>query len=298
MAEVRALFKLKGPIAERPMLYMAPVIIVILVMSVYPILWNFQQSFVGKDGSFPSLYQFERLFKAGDFWNAMFNTFVWVAASMALIIVVGFGLSLLFNQKFKGRKLIRSIAIVPWAMPAIAASAVWKWMYNTDYGILSQFAIDLGITKTPVLWLVDPTLSMWSLILVNVWKSAPFMMLICLSGLQTIPTDIYESCAIDGVGPVRRLFKVTIPLLFPVVRSTILLLTIWVLNNFIFIYNITRGGPAKATETMAVFVYRVGVKEYNYSYAAAAAVMLFIISLVFTIAYVIATNKSEVSLQK
>jgi multiple sugar transport system permease protein len=171
-------------------------------------------------------------------------------------------------------------------------------MFNADYGILDHILMNLGITKGHFMWVIDTHKALGSLILVNVWRTVPFVMLTCLSGLQTIPTEIYEASAIDGIGPFRRLFKITVPLLFPVVRATILLMTIWIFNSFIYIYNITKGGPAKATETLAVFVYRVGMREYNYAYSAAASVILFLLTLIITIFYVIAFNKNEESLTK
>jgi multiple sugar transport system permease protein len=267
-------------------------------MSIYPILWNFRKSFESRNGSFPSLYQFKKLFGASDFYHVLINTFVWVIVSLMLCLVIGLALAILFNQNYRGRNLIRTISILPWAIPAIAASSVWKWMFNADYGILDHILMSLKITREHFLWLVDIRKALGSLILVNIWRTVPFVMLTCLSGLQTIPVEIYEACSLDGIGPFRRLFKITIPLLFPVIRATILLLTIWIFNSFIYIYNITKGGPAKASETLAVFVHRVGIKEYNYPYSAAASVVLFFLTLIITVFYVIASNKNGEDIAK
>ena len=208
-------------------------------------------------------------------------------------MVFGLIIAILLNTKVRMKKLFRTLFIVPWVIPSVVVCIVWKWIYNADYGILNYILQLFGIIQKNQLWVSDPNQVLKCIAVVYVWKIAPFVMIMYLSGLQSISEDIYESARLDGANWLQQIGYITLPLLFPVMRSVILVSVIWSLNSFVYVYSISGGGPARVSEIVQIFIYKTGIEQYNFEYSAAAANIFLIIVMVIAFVYISMTEKRE-----
>lgn len=275
---------------ERPIYYFIPAIIVLGILAVYPLFNNIHLSFTKTDGTY-TLQHYQRLFSDKRFWSSLVTSAKWLGITVVGELLVGLILATLCNRKLKGTRVFRTILMIPWMTPMIAICTVWAWMYNGDFGILS-YTIN-KLLNTDIHFLSDPKTTIIWLGLVYIWKRSSFSMLMYLSGLQGISEDIYDSCKIDGASPARQLFSVTLPLMFPIIRSLLLISIITSLNQFTIAYSITAGGPARATELIQLYIYNVGIAGFQYNYGAAASTVFLVIVLILASIYIFATENAE-----
>lgn len=270
--------------------YVLPAITIVLVVVAYPILYEvylslFSRPYIGAQTSFYGLGNYIDTLRNPDFWDALKRMATWTTACVSLQFLLGFAAALLFNERFRGRSLFRALVLIPWILPAVMAAATWRWMYHGDFGIVNAMLMQLGILDARVNWLGDPSLAMWAVIAVNVWKMFPFVMLMLLAGLQAIPFERYEAAWVDGASILQTFRYITLPAMRAVSITTSLLLIIWSLNSFTFIYVMTQGGPLRATEVMSMYIYRIGFQNFRFELAAAGAIILFLIMVVFSALY-------------
>ena len=244
--------------------------------------------------AFCGISQFKKLFADKVFIGSIKNTLVWTFGSVFFQFSLGFALALLLHQPFvKGKALIRILLMIPWVTPSIIGSAVWKWMYNADYGIINFIFCSLGLIEKNQTWLSNPNIAMWSVIAVNTWKMFPFILLMIEASLQGVSKDLKEAALIDGAN-VWNIFKnVTWPSIAATCYSTILLMIIWTLNAFTFIYAMTEGGPAHKTEVMAMYIYKKAFMNYDFGIASAASAVLFVLSMAVSLVYLYLTRDKE-----
>ena len=283
-------FMTKVRIKERPIYYFIPALVVLTILAVYPIINNVGLSLTNKSGAF-SLANYQRLFKDKWFWNAMLNTGKWALFTVSMEMVVGMTMAFLMNLRLKGQSLFRSLLIIPWMTPVIAICAVWKWMYNNDFGILT-YAINTAF-GTNLTFLSDYNIALYCLGIIYVWKRAPFIMLMYLSGMQSISEDVYEAAELDGCRGFKRLTQITLPLLFPIIRSLMLISLISSFNQFTIVHTITGGGPARSTMVIQNYIYNNGIAANNFNFGAAASTTFLVIIVVLALIYISATEKAE-----
>lgn len=283
-------FMTKVRIKERPIYYFIPALVVLTILAVYPIINNVGLSLTNKSGAF-SLANYQRLFKDKWFWNAMLNTGKWALFTVSMEMVVGMTMAFLMNMRLKGQSLFRSLLIIPWMTPVIAICAVWKWMYNNDFGILT-YAINTAF-GTNLTFLSDYNIALYCLGIIYVWKRAPFIMLMYLSGMQSISEDVYEAAELDGCRGFKRLTQITLPLLFPIIRSLMLISLISSFNQFTIVHTITGGGPARSTMVIQNYIYNNGIAANNFNFGAAASTTFLVIIVVLALIYISATEKAE-----
>jgi len=275
---------------ERIIYYFIPAMIILGTLAVYPLVNNVWLSLHTKAGKW-SLGNFARLFGDKWFWNSMLTTGKWMVLTVAGELLVGLLLANLINLRLRGTKMFRTLLMIPWMTPMIAVCTVWAWMYNGDFGILNH-----GINQlfgSDILFLSNPATAVIWLSLVYIWKRSSFVMLMYLSGLQGISMDIYEACKIDGAPWYTQLFKVTLPLMFPVIRSVLLISIITAMNQFTIAYSITKGGPSRSTELMQMYIFNTGIAGFQYNYGAAASMVFLIVVLTLAVGYIFATEKAE-----
>ncbi len=277
---------------DHPVLYLLPALIILATLVGYPLINNLVSSFQ-YDGVFPSVQNYANLFMDKIFRNDLKNTFTWLLYTVSLEMIIGLLIAVLLNMNIRFKKLFRTIFIIPWVTPAVVVCVVWKWIYNVDYGILNYLFKSVGIIAQNQLWLSDINTVLICIAIVYVWKLSPFVMIMYLSGLQTISNDIYEASRIDGAGWFRQLYSITIPLLFPIMRSVILISTIWSLNSFVYVYNMSRGGPARMSELVQIFVYKTGIEQFNTTYSATASIVFLLIVMMIAYVYIGTTEKYE-----
>jgi multiple sugar transport system permease protein len=208
---------------------------------------------------------------------------IFTVASVFFSFIIGFGLALLLNREFRARGIVRSVFIIPWAIPAFVAALVWAWMFNDQFGILAAFFRGAGL-RAPI-WL-GRDWALWSLIAVMVWKSFPFQLVVLLAGLQSIPKEQYEAAAVDGANVFQRFWAITLPLIKPVAMVGILLAAVNAFHYFTIPWILTRGGPANATNVIPIATYNIAFIAGDFGYAAAAAVLMFLFILVISGVYI------------
>ncbi|UCH53827.1 MAG: sugar ABC transporter permease [Pseudomonadota bacterium] len=221
-----------------------------------------------------------RLFGDVRFWNAFGNTVYFTAVSVALEILLGLAIALLLRHAFRGRALMYSVVLLPWAIPTVVSARLWEWMYNADYGVLNYL---LG---TSINWLGSPAWALNAAILMDVWKATPFVALLLLAGLQTIPRELYQAAAIDGASPWTMFRRITVPLLAPLILVVLIFRTIDAFRVFDAIYVLTGGGPANSTETLSIYAYKLLFQTLEFGYGSALAVSVLSCVGLLTIVYV------------
>lgn len=231
---------------------------------------------------FVGLENYSRLLRTHDFWVALRNTFYFAFVGGPLTIAVSLGAALLLSSKlvrFKG--LFRTIYFTPFVTTLVAVAIVWRYLYHTRYGFFNYALSLIGIA--PIDWLGDPHWAMPAIILMAVWKSFGYNMLIFIAGLQAIPEELYDAAAIDGAGPFRRFFNITLPMLAPTLVFVTVITMIGYFQLFAEPYVMTQGGPLRSTTSVVLLMYEEGFRWWRMGYAAAIAFVLFIVILLATL---------------
>ncbi|HTN61132.1 MAG TPA: sugar ABC transporter permease [Devosia sp.] len=217
-------------------------------------------------------------------WNAVNNTLRFAVFSVALEAVFGMIMALVLNAEFKGRGLVRAAILIPWAIPTVVSAKMWGWMLNDQFGILNDLGMRLGILSQKVAWTAQADTAMNAVLVVDVWKTTPFMALLILAGMQMIPKDIYEAAEIDGVHPIKQFFKITLPLVRPALMVAIIFRLLDALRIFDLIYVLTPNSAA--TKTMSVLA-RENLFDFDkFAYGSAQSTLLFVIIAVLTVLYI------------
>lgn len=219
-----------------------------------------------------------------DWWNAVWNTIRFAFVSVFFETVLGLLVALVLNAEFKGRGLVRAAILIPWAIPTIVSAKMWGWMLNDQFGIINQILLGSGLIDQPIAWTARADTAMAAVLIVDVWKTTPFMALLCLAGLQMIPRDIYEAARIDGVHPVKVFFKVTLPLVRPALLVAVIFRILDALRIFDLIYVLTP--QSDATVTMSVLSYRQLQQFGDYGEGSAMSTLLFLIIACFVLLYI------------
>jgi trehalose/maltose transport system permease protein len=215
--------------------------------------------------------------------SALRNTLVFALVSVSLETILGVAIALLLNASFPGRGLMRAALLVPWAIPTVVSAKMWSWMLNDQFGVVNDILLKAGLIAAPVAWLAEPSLSMASVIMVDVWKTTPFVALLALAALQMTPKDCYEAARVDGVHPVRVFFQVTLPLIRPALAVAVIFRLLDAMRMFDLVYIMT--GTTDATITLSVFARRELVDFQGVGYGSAASTLLFFVIALMTIVY-------------
>ncbi|MCC7368685.1 MAG: sugar ABC transporter permease [Chloroflexi bacterium] len=279
-----------GAFLERRIAYILvfPTVVGILLVDVYPLLFNLWISFQERKissatATFIGFRNYQRILADPEVWNAIWISIIFTVASVFFSFIIGFGLALLLNRQFPFRGIVRSVFIIPWAIPAFVAALVWAWMFNDQFGILAALFRSAG-WRAPI-WL-GKDWALWSLIAVMVWKSFPFQLVVLLAGLQSIPKEQYEAAAVDGANVFQRFWSITLPLVKPVAMVGVLLAAVNAFHYFTIPWILTRGGPANATNVIPIATYNIAFIAGDFGYAAAAAVLMFLFILLISGIYI------------
>ncbi len=273
-------------------LLILPALLLLALVFTYPILRAFWLSlFTQNLGTqlklvFSGFDNYERMAGDGRFWQSLWNTSIFTLASVFLELILGMAVALILNQSFRGRGIVRTISLLPWALPTSLMGLAWAWIFNDQYGVVNDILLRLGILKTGVSWLGDPTLAMIAIIIADVWKTTPFIALLLLAGLQSISSDLYEAHAIDGASEWQSFWEITIPLLLPQIVIALLFRFAQAFGIFDLVQVMTGGGPAGATEMVSIYIYGTVMRYLDFGYGAALVVVTF---LLLVTAVIIAT---------
>lgn len=277
-------------------LMVAPLVVCILLLVVYPFFFAIQISFtdrvVGGDGQFVGFANYINLAKKPDFQASIRNTIIMVSAIQILKLGIGLGLATLLNQQIRARQFWRGLILIPWAMPAFVAFITWKLLYAPQGGAFNYILIGLGLVNTHVDFLSTKELAMPSVIAASVWRGFPFWVISFLAAMQSVPRELYESAALDGANAWQRFLNITFPGIRHVVLVVILISTIQTTNSFEAVWILTGGGPSNATMTFPVLAY-YGLQSLRIGEASAVSVALLPVFAVLALIVAVRLQKED-----
>jgi multiple sugar transport system permease protein len=226
---------------------------------------------------FSGLDNYARMAGDGRFWQSFWTTIVFTSASVISELLLGLAIALVLNQAFFARGLVRTSAILPWALPTALIGLAWTWIFNDQFGVVNDILRRLGLIRTGINWLGEPTLAMVALIFADIWKTTPFISILLLAGLQSISPDLYEAHAIDGATPWQSFRRITLPLLLPQILIAVLFRFAQAFGIFDLIQVMTGGGPGGATEVVSLYIYSTVMRYLDFGYGAALVVVTFLL---------------------
>jgi multiple sugar transport system permease protein len=275
-----------------PYLFILPCGFLVLVILIYPVILGILGSFKNENllvlspARFIGVENYLELFKDKIFLNALSRSIIWTLSILFFEMVFGLFFAIILNGAVFMKKLFRCLLLIPWIIPNAIAGIIWKWCLNEAYGLINHILRSLHIIKHNLPWLSSNELASLSMVCIIIWKSIPFVAITLLAGLQSISQDLYEVAHLDGVGPVKILFRITLPMISGIALITAILTSIWNFNQLDIIQVVTRGGPGEATLSLPVYIYRLFMQTFQTSYASGAAVVMMAILAVPTIIYV------------
>ncbi len=279
---------------------LAPALLVILAVVLFPFVFNVILSFSNanlyhiRDWRLIGFAQYVSVFRQELFWSILLKTVIWTVVNIVFHVVIGVFLAVVLHQTFiRGKSAWRIALILPWALPQYISALTWRGMFNYEYG-----AVNLFITKylhlSPVEWLTSPFEAFLAVIITNIWLGFPFMMVIALGGLQSIPDELYEAAEVDGASKWFQFWHITAPLLRPVMIPAITLGTIWTFNNINVVWLVSNmGEPADSTHILVSYVYKAAFNMYRFGWAAALSVVIFAILFIFAQVFLKTTRATE-----
>ncbi len=282
-----------------PYVLIAPAIAVTVAIVLVPIVQTSFMSFMKyviwkpKDRGFIGFANYDAVLRDPVFWIALKNTAVWIVGVISLQLALGFAAALLLNRDFAWRGIARSLILIPWVTPSIITGLMWRLMYDGNRGVINDILVRLGILHQYQPWLADASTALPAVMVALMWQGFPFFSIMILAGLQSVPSELLEAATVDGAGTFRKFFSVTLPLIVPILLTSILLRIIWVANSLDIIYVMTGGGPGYATYTLPVFSYLKAYKALDFGYAATISLLLTLVLVVFVAGYVKRVLKTE-----
>lgn len=281
--------------------FLAPLLVYLAVFYVYPLYRNVELSlhdytpraFVRGNAEWVGLGNYADILASHTFWPAVRNTVIFTVVSIVMQFSIGLALAVFFRRNFRLSAALRGLFLVPWLLPLIVSGSTWAWMLNSENGIVNSVLESFGIGQ--INWLTSPTTALLSVTIANIWLGIPFNLVILYSGLQNIPVDVYEAGSLDGANAWQQFWRITFPLLKPVSAITLLLGLIYTLKVVDIIWIMTKGGPADASTTLAVWSYReaFGTSLPDFSPAAAVGNILIVVALIAGFGYLYLQRRDE-----
>jgi multiple sugar transport system permease protein len=267
----------------------------------YPMLSGSQMAFRNwnlnnlSDTSWVGLKNFSTIFADPVFYTVLRNSLVWVVGSIVPQFVIGFAIALWLRRKFRFRGVYQALIFFPWAISGFLIGILFRWMFNSEFGVINDLLQKSGLIDTPVPWLADPSTAMVAVLIANIWYGVTFFAIMILAALQSVPDELFEASALDGAGKVRTLFQITVPYIKVTLALTVLLRVIWIFNFPDIIWAMTGGGPADQTHIVTTWMIKT-TQRGDYGQASAIGLIVVLILIVFSAFYLMAMReKKEVS---
>jgi multiple sugar transport system permease protein len=275
--------------AQFGVLLALPALALFATVILYPLLNSMVMGFMEKSLVYPgeAFVGFKNIerFLRRDFVETLQITLIFTLGATIMPFMIGFGVALLLNTPIRGRGLLRGMFLLPWLIPSVIVSFLWMWIFNANYGVLNGALRSAGFISQNINWLGDKHFAMWAVILAKTWNTFPWIAVMILAGLQTIPSELYEAAAIDGANRFQRFWNITVTQLRGVITTVLLLSFIWNFQHFETIYVMTTGGPAGATTTFSVAVYQMAFQEYDLGKAGAIGLVWMALLSVIVLVY-------------
>jgi multiple sugar transport system permease protein len=276
-----------------------PTLLLLAVVVVWPVLQAVGMSLerlrltAPGQAPFVGLANYAALWRDPVWWQALRTTLVWTAANLVAQMTLGTVLALLLNERLRGRAGLRALALVPWIVPSVAAALIWRWLFDGSAGLINALLVKAGLIQAYVAWLGNPQTALPAVIIESVWKGTPFVLVVVLAALQSIPAEIHEAAAIDGASSVQRLVRITLPAIRPTLAVAAILTVVYTINNFNAIWLMTQGGPLHATDILFTYAYQTAFQRFDFGMAAAMSVVLFGLLLIPTAAYLLLVERGD-----
>lgn len=281
-----------------PYYFLLPAMILLVTLYIYPIVLTFFQSFFevalfGGESIFVGLDNYRQLLASSTFYNNLSTTLIYTVYTVALKMLGGLGLAIMLNSNIYGKKFWRFMMLIPWAIPQVAVSIIWKWIYDGHYGYLNGILQYFDILTENVSWLANTDVTLYMVGIVDAWMGWPMVTMMILAGLESIPHSLYEASRLDGASTWSQFRYITLPGISGVLLITLTLVSIWTFNSFNVIYVLTGGGPLRSTETLMMRVYNESFQNFDFGVSSALSVLIIIFLILFTIAYIRQLFKEE-----
>lgn len=264
-----------------PYIYLVPTVVLFIFILAIPI-FNLIRYSLG-DSNIIQGYKGWNQFKnfkyltSPKFFHSVKVTLIYVFFGVSGVVLFGTIMALVLDKPLKGLGIFRAIVIIPWVVPQAFAATMWRWVLNAQFGFLNQLLMALGLIEKNISFLSEPHKALVVCVVVRIWQGTPFMIMSLLSALQTVPEDIYEAAALDGVNPLQRFFSITLPHIMPVLLTTTLIVTAWTMQIFDAVNVLTGGGPARGTQLVALEIYAKAFQQDNLGTACAISLCLLVV---------------------
>lgn len=273
-----------------PYLLLLPCFLVVIILYGYPMVLTFINSFnrvnlLTGSSDFIGLANYKAIFNDPQFYKSLSVTVKYTIITVFLKIFLGFLLAYLLSSNIFAKKQFRFLVLIPWAIPQVAVSTLWKWILDGRYGYINYFFMKLGITKSPILFLSDLKIALYCAAFVDAWLGISFVSMMFLAALEQIPTSLYEAAEIDGANKRRQFFDITLPGIKHTFVTILILVTIWTFNSFNVIYVLTQGGPMRSTETLIIKIYQEAFSRFNIGASSALTMIVVVILSLMTFIY-------------
>ncbi|MFC4222877.1 carbohydrate ABC transporter permease [Lysinibacter cavernae] len=278
--------------------FLAPAAVFVGLFIYYPMISGSQMAFRNwnlnnlTDTSWVGFKNFQAIFENPDFGTILSNSIVWVVASIVPQFLIGFAIALWLRRKFRFRGLYQALIFFPWAISGFLIGILFRWMFNSEFGVINDLLSKVGLIDQPIPWLADPSTAMVAVIVANVWYGVTFFTIMILAALQSVPDEMYEAAALDGSSKPRMLFSITIPTIRTTLALTVLLRVIWIFNFPDIIYAMTGGGPANQTQIFTTWMVTT-TQRGDYGQASAIGLLVIGVLFVFAAFYLLAMREKK-----
>ncbi|CAN5842307.1 sugar ABC transporter permease [soil metagenome] len=273
--------------------FVLPALSVVVLVALFPLGWTVWESLHLHDLHMPWLGRpfvgvdnYVEILGDPRFWGAMWHTAFFTFATVSLELLLGLFLALAMNRAFRGRGLVRAAVLVPWAIPTVVAALLWRFIFDSQAGIVNAMLIGVGLMEEPLVWFIQATTAWVPIILADVWKTTPFVALLLLAGLQNIDRSLYEAASVDGATAGWQLWHITLPLLKPAILVALIFRTLDAFRVFDLIYVLTGGGPGTSTEPIALYTFNALFSNLRFGYGSALSVIVFLVTFLLAVLYI------------
>lgn len=286
-----------------PRLMLLPAVAAIMLVSVYPTLKTMWMSFYDKQllkktEIFNGISNYTHALKDPEIWQVICNTLFFALVSLIAGVALAMFIGVKLIKPYPGKGFFRALFLIPWVTPPLVASFVWRTILSTNFSPINSILLKLGIVDTPLSFLESTqtyfgflSIPLVMITIINVWSIFPFLMVMFIAGLQTVPKELYEAATMDGAGKMKSFWKITVPCIRPIISVSVLLELIWQFNNFNISYMVTQGGPLGLTKLLAVEIYQQAFTNFNYGYASSVSVIMMCIAFIPAIIYIRSSMK-------
>lgn len=291
----------RGPGRWTVYLFVVPAVVFVAATVLYPLIFNIDLSFrdvgvaqiVAGDAEWVGWENYTDQLGRSAFWHALVTSLLYTGLAVAFAFGLGMALAVYFNQRFPGRNVMRSLLLLAWILPTVVSANVWRWMLDGSYGLLNTVLEAVGLIDGDMFWLARPVPALFAVVFATAWSFTPFVMILLLAGLQSIPEQLYEAAKIDGAGAWRRFASVTMPLLRPVNLTALLLCFIYTFKTFDTVFLMTRGGPGEATMILPIYAYNEAFQFFRFDTGAVSTTLMLVVPLGLSVLYFRYLRKEE-----